>query len=98
MRGLDDPAPEVRFRCIYALVGKDDERVLPKLRVIAATDTAECRGMWASRLEALWAIQLASTRPRRTLRQEALWASSGSSLAATATPGRSEPTNTAPLP
>jgi HEAT repeat protein len=64
MRGLDDPAPEVRFWCIYALVGMADERLLlPKLRVIAATDTAECRGMWTLRQEALWAINWIEGRP-----------------------------------
>ncbi|QRN97604.1 HEAT repeat domain-containing protein [Archangium violaceum] len=56
MRGLDDPAPEVRFWSIYALACQNDARILPRLRVIAATDTASCRGMWTLRQEALWAI------------------------------------------
>ncbi|HZI10299.1 MAG TPA: HEAT repeat domain-containing protein [Myxococcus sp.] len=57
VRGLDDPAPEVRFWSIYALTGMErSERLLPKLRHIAATDTATVTGMWTLRQEALWAI------------------------------------------
>jgi hypothetical protein len=57
VRGLDDPAPEVRFWSIYALVRVEERKVLPKLRSIAATDTAACPGMWTLRQEALWAIK-----------------------------------------
>jgi HEAT repeat protein len=59
VRGLDDPVPEVRFWSIYALAHprQDDARVMPRLRAIAETDTAECPGMWTLRQEALWAIQ-----------------------------------------
>ncbi|OJH38789.1 hypothetical protein BON30_21420 [Cystobacter ferrugineus] len=54
--GLEDPAPEVRFWSIYALTCMEEARVLPRLRLIAATDTASCPGMWTLRQEALWAI------------------------------------------
>ncbi|ATB38699.1 hypothetical protein CYFUS_004134 [Cystobacter fuscus] len=55
-RGLEDPAPEVRFWSIYALTCMEEAQVLPRLRLIAATDTARCPGMWTLRQEALWAI------------------------------------------
>jgi hypothetical protein len=57
VRGLEDPAPEVRFWSIYALVGVNEPRILPRLHHIAATDTASCPGMWTLRQEALWAIK-----------------------------------------
>jgi HEAT repeats len=55
--GLDDPAPEVRFWSIYALASLGERRVLPKLRKIAASDTAAVPGMWTLRQEATWAIR-----------------------------------------
>ncbi len=56
-RGLEDPAPEVRFWSIFSLAHPWNRWVIPKLQVIAATDTATCPGMWTLRQEALWAIR-----------------------------------------
>jgi HEAT repeat protein len=57
VRGLDDPSPEVRFWSIYALARPEHTWLLPKLELMAATDTASCPGMWTLRQEALWAIR-----------------------------------------
>ncbi len=54
-QGLVDPEPEVRFWCIYALTNVGDARCLPRLRLIAATDTASA-SLWTLRQEALWAL------------------------------------------
>jgi HEAT repeat protein len=53
IRGLDDPAPEVRFWSIYALAHPENAWLLPKLEVMA-NDPAACA--WGTiRQEALWA-------------------------------------------
>ena len=57
VRGLDDPDPEVRYWCIFALSDRRHTWLLPKLRHIAATDTAQSRSRMPLRKEALDAIE-----------------------------------------
>jgi HEAT repeat protein len=55
LAGLDDPAPEVRFWCAYALAMRQVRRALPRLRELAG-DTALPADLWTVGEEATWAI------------------------------------------
>ena len=56
VRGLDDPAPEVRLWSIYALAHPENVWLLSKLETMV-NDQATVPGMWTVRQEALWAIR-----------------------------------------
>jgi HEAT repeat protein len=55
LRGLDDPAPEIRFWSCFALAKLDDESALPALRGLV-DDTAVAPGWGEVGDEAKWAI------------------------------------------
>lgn len=55
LRGLGDPAPEVRLWSIYALAHPENVWLVPRLETMT-TDDAMVPGMWTVRQEALWAI------------------------------------------
>ena len=57
LRTLDHPAPEIRFWAIYTLGQVGCRAALPKLRLLAETDTAVCPGWWKVQDEARDAIQ-----------------------------------------
>jgi hypothetical protein len=54
-RGLDDPAPEVRFWSIFALARPGNDWLIPKLETMAK-DKAMIPGMWTVGQEASWAM------------------------------------------
>jgi hypothetical protein len=55
LAGLDDPVPEVRFWCAYALGTLRVRRAIPRLRELVA-DAAAVPHFWTVGEEAAWAI------------------------------------------
>ena len=62
VRGLDDPAPVVRYWCIHAVGRPGNTGVLPKLHHIVDTDTAIGWGGISLKQEALDAIETIEPR------------------------------------
>jgi hypothetical protein len=71
MRVLDDPSPDVRFSCVFALGELKVAAALPKLKVVARTDHATCSGHsghpggWTVSREARAAIRAIQWRAKR---------------------------------
>lgn len=64
MNGLENASADVRFWSAFASATIPVQEAAPKLRTLAAEDTAEVDGWWAVATEAEWALRTLEGDPR----------------------------------